>query len=59
MGVKITELGIEVPGRVVRKYDEGANTTLLTLDKAQVEALWGSLDTARQLMGAVPVIPQG
>jgi hypothetical protein len=35
MTVRISSFGIEVPGKVVRTYDEATGFTTLTLDSAQ------------------------
>jgi len=50
MTVKITEIGITIPGKVVRKYDEGANETTLTVNAVQARELDASLDLARQFL---------
>lgn len=46
MTIRITELGVVIPGKVTRKYDEGANTTTLTLSESQVRDAAGSLGLA-------------
>ena len=45
MAIKIKSLGVEVPGRVVRSYDETSKTTTLLLDAEQVQALHEELGT--------------
>lgn len=49
MGLKITELGVTVPGKITRKYDEAANQTTLVLTEAQVEALGDSVALAQAM----------
>lgn len=46
MGIQITELGVSVPGKVVRKYSDEADETTLTLTNEQARDLRHSLDTA-------------
>lgn len=52
MTVKITELGLVVPGKVTRKYDDKANQTTLTLNEAQIRAAYGSLGLAVDFLAA-------
>jgi hypothetical protein len=46
MAVQIKQVGVEIPGRVMRpSYDEQTTTTTLVLDEKQVSALHEQLDT--------------
>lgn len=51
MTVKITELGVTVPGKVTRKYDQGADRTTLTLNERQVRDFHESLTQALDFFG--------
>lgn len=46
MSVKITELGVVVPGKITRKFDQGANRTTLTLTEGQAREIAQSLELA-------------
>lgn len=39
MGIKISQFGIEVTGRVNRTYDEETNVTTLTVDSEQAQEI--------------------
>jgi hypothetical protein len=49
MGLKITELGVTVPGQVTRKFDKGANTPTLVVNEDQLRNLAGSADLALKI----------
>jgi hypothetical protein len=46
MAVKIRELDIEIPGKVVRKYDEASDITTFQVNQAQIQAIAGELAEA-------------
>jgi hypothetical protein len=52
MGLKITELGVSVPGRIMRKFD-GDDTTL-TLSEEQTRKLHEATELALRLFDGQP-----
>lgn len=57
MGIRINSFGIEVPGKVVRIYDEASDSTTITVDAKQAQVVHEATGAVLEFVASQQVLP--